>query len=218
MKSIINFFKRKPYGLFSAYWFIQIIWYQVLMRLPNYSDRSIRIPFNSVDELIPFCEIFIIFYVLWYPFILYTNVFILRNGTKSEFMYLSLMTVIGMVICMAGNTLFPTELIRDEALLENLGRSNILTRLTQVIYAADSPPRIVFPSMHVYGSLVLGGAMLRCKSASVTLKIIAGALSVLICLSTVFVKQHSVIDLVAGVLLFIILHFIYVAVLRLKRK
>lgn len=174
------------------------------------------VEFNGIDAVIPFCEWFIIPYVLWYPFILFTNVLLARNGTKSEYMYLAIMTIVGMVTCLVGNTVFPTEIARDPNLLENLGRSNILTKLTAFIYACDDPPRVVFPSMHVYGSIVLAAALIRSKNVKRYIKISGTVLAVLICLSTVFVKQHSIIDLVAAVILFTVLHITYIIVLKVK--
>ena len=174
------------------------------------------IPFNSIDNLIPFCELFIIPYVLWYPYILFVNVYLARNGSKKEYMYLALMTIIGMVICLGGNTVFPTQIIRDESLIENLGRSNLLTKFTAFIYSCDTPPRLVFPSMHVYGSVVLAAAMLRCKAAKLWINIASVTLCVLICLSTMFIKQHSVIDFASALLLFTVLHIGYIIVSKIK--
>lgn len=188
----------------------------MLVKFPGVADGYIMIEFNSIDAVIPFCEWFIIPYVLWYPFILFTNVLLARKGTKSEYMYLAIMTIVGMVICLVGNTVFPTEIARDPNLLENLGRSNILTKLTAFIYACDDPPRVVFPSMHVYGSIVLAAALLKSKNVKSYVKVCSTVLAVLICLSTVFVKQHSVIDLVAAVILFALLHIVYIVTLKIK--
>ncbi|MBQ3598251.1 MAG: hypothetical protein II987_03180 [Clostridia bacterium] len=215
---LYRFFKEKPYTLLSAYWFIQILWYQIALKVSIFGNEVIMIPFNSIDNLIPFCEWFIIPYVLWYPFILCVNVYLARKGEKQEYMYLALMTIIGMVICMGGNTIFPTEIIRDENLIENLGRSNILTKFTAFIYSCDNPPRLVFPSMHVYGSVVLAAAMLKCKAAKLWMNIASVTLSVLICLSTMFIKQHSVIDFASALLLFTVLHIGYILVLKIKDR
>ncbi len=215
---LYRFFKEKPYTLLSLYWLVQIAWYQVALRFSIFGNEVIMIPFNSIDNLIPFCELFILPYVLWYPYILFVNVYIARNGNKQEYMYLALMTIIGMVICLAGNTVFPTQIIRDENLIENLGRSNIFTKLTAFIYSCDTPPRLVFPSMHVYGSVVLAAAMLRCKATKRWINIASVTLCVLICLSTMFIKQHSVIDFASALLLFAVLHIGYIIILKIKNK
>ena len=186
------------------------------MKFPGVADGYIMVEFNDVDALIPFCEWFILPYVLWYPFILFTNVLLARNGTKNEYMYLAILTTVGMLTCLIANTICPTEIARDPNLLENLGRSNILTKLTAFIYACDDPPRVVFPSMHVYGSIVLAAALIRSKNVKRYIKLSGTVLAVLICLSTVFVKQHSIIDLVAAVILFTVLHITYIIVLKVK--
>lgn len=187
-----------------------------MVRFPGFADGYIMVEFNSVDAMIPFCEWFILPYVLWYPFILFTNVLLAKNGTKKEYMYLAIMTIAGMLVCLITNTICPTEIARDPNLLENLGRSNILTKLTAFIYACDDPPRVVFPSMHVYGSVVLAAALVRSRNVKGYIKTSCTVLAVLICLSTVFVKQHSIIDLVAAVILFAILHTVYIIVEKIK--
>jgi membrane-associated phospholipid phosphatase len=70
--------------------------------------------------------------------------------------------------------------------------------------------------MHVYGSVVLAAALIRSRIVKGYIKISGTVLAVLICLSTVFVKQHSIIDLVAAVILFAILHTVYIIVEKIK--
>ncbi len=216
-KKFINVFKQKPYAFLSFYWFLQITWYAVITKISVFGQEYIPVEFTALDKLIPFCEIFILPYVLWYVYILVENVYMINRCTKSEYLYLAIMTIAGMLICMVGNTLFPTELVREENLLQNLGRDNMLIRLTGLVYAADSPPRIVFPSMHVYGSVVLAAAMLR-SNVKRLYKICSTVLSVLICLATVFIKQHSVTDMFGALILFAVLHTVYEIILKAKKR
>ena len=106
---------------------------------------------------------------------------------------------IPMVICTAvPNGL--SESIRPD--FAALGRDNIAIHLVKFIYAADSPPRSVMPSMHCSVAVALFFAVIQSESLAYKKwpKICAGILSFLIVLSTVFIKQHSILDLFAGVM------------------
>jgi membrane-associated phospholipid phosphatase len=95
--------------------------------------------------------------------------------------------------------------------LNTLGRNNIFIDIIRRLYKLDTATN-VFPSIHVYNSI---GAMIAIrKSESLRnikwLQISTFILTVLICMSTVFLKQHSVLDIFGGIILSIIMYaFIY---------
>ena len=76
-------------------------------------------------------------------------------------------------------------------------RSNIFTRLVAEIYRTDTPTNIL-PSIHVFNSLAVYFAIHHCQALKDRKWLQRGALilSVLIILSTMFIKQHSVLDVV----------------------
>ena len=84
-------------------------------------------------------------------------------------------------------------------------RDNLFTRWISVLYAIDTNAN-VFPSGHVVGSVgvalaVWDSAALRNRKAvrwGVTI------LAALICLSTLLVKQHTVLDVLGGLVLSLI--------------
>lgn len=78
-------------------------------------------------------------------------------------------------------------------------RDNIFIRMVQHLYAIDTPTN-VFPSIHVFNSLgiaitVLNSNRLRNFRA---VRIGSVVLATLIVLSTMFLKQHSLIDVTGG--------------------
>ncbi|MBD5147766.1 MAG: hypothetical protein HDT19_03125, partial [Oscillibacter sp.] len=79
-------------------------------------------------------------------------------------------------------------------------RDNPLTALAALLYQIDTNTN-VFPSVHVVGSI--GAALAVRGSRSIPRPACLGVelLAVLICLSTVFIKQHSVLDVAGGILL-----------------
>ena len=77
------------------------------------------------------------------------------------------------------------------------------------LYQRDTSTN-VFPSIHVYNSVVAFIAINRCKALRKRKVIRAGAfvLSTLIILSTVFLKQHSVADVLGAFVMNAVLYVI----------
>ena len=69
----------------------------------------------------------------------------------------------------------------------------------------------VFPSIHIYNTLVCCVSLFRYAPlrGKWRFQITSIILSILICLSTVFLKQHSVLDLGGAIVLYVIMHMIF---------
>ena len=205
--------------LLLLYWPVHFIWYE-LLRLNADTMPNFYIVSSTLDDKIPFCEWFIIPYVLWYFYIMAVLLYT-ANKNKSDFINANIMISGSMFISVLINTFFPsgvTESIRPD--FESLGRDNILIDAVKYIYSIDSPPRVVMPSMHVAVAIALLATVLKsdCFKGKKLTKLFSSVLSVLICLSTVLIKQHSVLDLFAGVLLAAILYFITYHLVKAKKK
>ena len=88
--------------------------------------------------------------------------------------------------------------------------------LCRLIYANDQPYNVL-PSLHCYEATAIhlasfGGAAGRRYTG---LRAASAVIAVLICLSTLFVKQHSVLDLLSGCLL---AGLVYAAVVFLRNR
>jgi len=92
---------------------------------------------------------------------------------------------------------------------ETFPRDNFFTGLVADLYQRDTSTN-VFPSIHVYNSVVAFIAINRCKALRKRKVIRAGAfvLSTLIILSTVFLKQHSVADVLGAFVMNAVLYVI----------
>lgn len=77
--------------------------------------------------------------------------------------------------------------------------SGLMMSLVNLIYTLDAPVNL-FPSIHCLESWLVFRGSLACKKVSKAYKVIMFIFSVLVCLSTVFVKQHVVIDIIGGIL------------------
>ena len=90
-------------------------------------------------------------------------------------------------------------------------RDNIFTRMMALIYAADTNTNVL-PSIHVIGSALVVFALFDAKPLKgrrfIWLKVGSILLAILITLATVFVKQHSVLDIYAGLAACIPIYFL----------
>lgn len=199
------FIKNKWWrAMFLCYAFIYLPWFFTLEKVIQADHPRLTIIHCALDDKIPFIEYFIIPYDLWFLYVAVTCVFMFFIADNYEYLKFALSLVIGMTICLFICTVFPNGLqLRPDNIPDNFC-GNLVAHL----YTMDTNTN-VFPSIHVYNSLVVNFALLRSKTMTHKfIEFLSCLLCFLICLSTVFLKQHSVIDAVAGTLLFIVLHLI----------
>lgn len=149
-----------------------------------------HIIYCSLDDLIPFIEWFVIFYVLWYVFIFGMHLYLAFFDVKIYKRY----TIF--LICTLGVStliyiIYPSC---QELRPTSFEKSNIFTWIIGLIYSVDNNCN-VFPSEHVIGALAVVFAGAHTKTLSRPAKIIIAVLGIMIALSTVFIKQHSVLDI-----------------------
>jgi membrane-associated phospholipid phosphatase len=86
--------------------------------------------------------------------------------------------------------------------------------LVNAIYSADTPTNVL-PSMHVVGCMAVLAVMFDSKYLK-KVRIPAVIIAAAICAATVFVKQHSILDVFAALALSLVLYLIiYVAARRI---
>lgn len=148
----------------------------------------------ALDDYIPFCEFFLIPYLFWFVYlagsVAYT-LFLDVDSFKKEMKFIMFtysFTILVYFICPTCQHLRPAEFARD----------NILTRFIAGFYAFDTNTNVC-PSLHVIGSFAALFGLWNaprfqsrpCRAANVIV-------CILICISTVFMKQHSVLDVLAA--------------------
>lgn len=147
-----------------------------------------------LDDAVPFCEWFVIPYVSWYLLIIGSLGYFLLYSVDS-FRRLQTYIIITQIIAMAAYIVFPN---RQDLRPEVFPRENVLTYLLGIIYSIDTNTGVC-PSLHVAYSLGIVSTWLREKHASTVWKSAVTVWCLLICASVVFVKQHSVVDIIAAV-------------------
>jgi len=146
-----------------------------------------------LDDVIPFCEWFLIPYVGWYLLVAGSLGYFLLYNVDS-FRKLQTYIIITQAVAMAIYILFPN---RQDLRPEVFVNDNILTRCTAFIYSVDTNTGVC-PSLHVAYSLGIASVWVREKGVCRMWKAFVVLSVILICLSTLFLKQHSAVDALAA--------------------
>lgn len=153
---------------------------------------------TGLDDLIPFNEVFIIPYMLWFAYIGVTVMYFFFTS-KEDFYKTCAFLFTGMTICLIIYTIWPNGQNLRPA---TFPRDNIFSRLVGMIYGMDTSTNVC-PSIHVFNSIGVHIAIMqstRLKDKKL-LHIGSAILMASICLSTVFLKQHSAFDGFCAILL-----------------
>ena len=170
-----------------------------------------------LDDFIPFCEWFIFAYMSWHVSLVWTSLYTLAYDISAfkRFMWNLIITT---VIAVATYIIWPNEQqLRPE--LASLGRSNILTWATGIIYSVDTNTNVC-PSLHCIGGFaVLFAALDMPQFRKKAWPLFFTVFALLICASTVFMKQHSIVDFFAAIPVIIIGWVcVYLPAMLKKRK
>ena len=145
--------------------------------------------YHPLDDLIPFCEVFIIPYVGWYLLIVASLLYFMLYNVES-FKNLSKFIIITQVAAMAIYILFPT---RQDLRPAEFPRDNVFTWMINILYTFDTNTNVC-PSLHVAYSIGIASVWAKEKDVSAWVRALIIVFCILVCLSTAFIKQHSVVD------------------------
>lgn len=148
----------------------------------------------ALDDRIPFCEFFVIFYVLWYGLIILSLGYFLLYHVQS-FRKLQTYIILVQVLATILYILYPS---RQELRPEVFPRENIFTGIVEMLYRIDTPTGVC-PSLHVAISLGIASTWLREKTVSPWVRAAVTLFCLGVCASVAFVKQHSVLDILAAI-------------------
>ncbi len=197
-----TFFQKKHQWIIVVYALFYLLAF-FLLEQRNIEDYHVI--HAKIDQYIPFVEVFVIPYILWFVYMGAAIVyFAFYNSDVKEYWRLMLALGIGMTVFLIISWLFPNMLELRPTEFEH---NNIFTSMLSVLYRTDTPTN-VFPSIHVFNSIAIGVAIIRCKALRKHHVICIGStiLCILIILSTMLIKQHSVYDVSFGILMYVCLY------------
>lgn len=162
-----------------------------LLNKPTMTALDLKI---VIDHLIPVVPIFVLPYLLWYVFMFcYLIYFCFKDTTVYKHTLVTI--VIGEFICFICYVYFQSTVARPS--VEGTG---MFSTLLQFVYAQDNPYNC-FPSIHVLTTYTIMLASVNIKNKHFINTLLIQSMGALIILSTLFTKQHVIVDVVASMLI-----------------
>ena len=198
-----KFYERYKHAIpLFIYAIIYLSWF-------GYLEKTVKRPANlihmNLDDKIPFCEFFIVPYLLWFAYI---SVVVLYFFFKDKQDYYRACTFLftGMTVFLVVSTLWPNGHHLRPAVMP---RDNIFSTMVAMLYKTDTPTNL-WPSIHVYNSLGAHFAVFRNEKLHRKPVVHIGSLvlCVSIILSTMFLKQHSVFDVLTAFIMAAIMYIV----------
>lgn len=168
----------------------------------------LRIP---IDNVIPFVKEFSIPYICWYGYVCFFLFLLCVFDSKEYFKLLTCLNI-GMLICYTVYFFYPTYVARP-----TIEKGDIFNNLVLWVYKRDNPYNCM-PSIHVLNSMLVMLFINVSKEVNCIYKIICITIGILICLSTMFIKQHYFIDVITGMGLYYILYYVVNLIWKSKVK
>lgn len=159
----------------------------------NCSNGNPHVLTTGIDKSIPFVPVFIIPYFTWYGYIFIAQLWLLSSN-GDVYMRSVTATILGLVssyvIYSAYQTKVPRPLISGKDLFSNL---------TKFLYSFDNPYNC-FPSIHVMTSSIIFMASRETVNNRGISLLTQGTAAAIIA-STLFLKQHVILDVAGGMLI-----------------
>lgn len=153
----------------------------------------------SLDDKIPFCEYFVIPYFLWFAFVLATVVYFgIFCESKREYACLAISLCFGMTVFLIVSAVYPN----GHNLRPELEGNGIFMSAVRRLYSTDTSTNIL-PSIHVFNTVACWIALIknnRCRKNKLVC-VTTSILSISIIASTMFLKQHSAVDVIFAIVL-----------------
>lgn len=187
------------------YMFVYLLWFEWL---ESHGSADMQVIHVNADDYIPFCEIFIVPYLLWFVYVAGAILYFLVTD-KEDYHKMCVFLFTGMTVFLVVSTLWPNG---HHLRPRTMPRENIFTQMIALLWKVDTPTNL-WPSIHVYNSLGVYFAFLKSSRFEEKrwVRVAAFLLSASIIASTMLIKQHSVFDVTTA---FILATVMYTVVYR----
>ena len=168
---------------------------------------------SVLDDMIPFTESFVIWYCFWFLLVFCSLLYFLLYDVES-FKRLQVFIMVTQAVAMVVYIIYPSV---QHMRPQSFDHQNIFTFVLTIIYGFDTPTGIC-PSLHVGYSMGIVSTWLKYKGSSPAWKVFIVFAFVMISLSTLFIKQHSAIDVIAALPLGFLAEFMVYNVFYRREK
>lgn len=191
---------RYRHGWILLYLVVYQIWFVYVERTVT---RRFHIVHMAVDDYIPFIEIFIVPYLLWFGYVALAIAWFFFKDVQ-DFYKICTFLFVGMTVFLVISTVYPNGHYLRPRVFE---RDNIFISMVKGLYMIDTPTNL-FPSIHVYNSLGVHLAVMHSDKLKEKkwVRRISFVMMATIIASTMFLKQHSVFDVVTGCVMALVMY------------
>lgn len=166
-----------------------VVWCMTKLLTADAAATNFAIP---ADESIPLVPVWVVVYVLTFVFWAMGILMVLRQPEPQQSRMVAGI-MLGEIICCIFFIAVPSCVVRPE-----ITGKDAFSLMLAIIYTTDTPTNC-FPSMHcMFAYLVFRQSL--CSRVSGKMRVFCAVFAVLVFCSTLFVKQHVILDVVGGVL------------------
>ncbi len=204
---------RYRHGWILSYLLIYLVWFAYLERTVT---RRFHVIHMAADDYIPFLEIFVVPYFLWFAYVAIAITYFFFKDVQ-DYYKICFFLFVGMTVFLVISTVYPNGHYLRPRVFE---RDNIFVTLVKGLYMVDTPTNL-FPSIHVYNSIAVHLAVMHSRQLKEKkwIRRSSGVLMVSIIASTMFLKQHSVFDVITAFIMATIMYtLVYGSELLTSRK
>lgn len=182
---------------------VYLVWFSWLEKT---NVKDFRVIHMALDDYIPFCELFVIPYFLWFGYVIAVVTYLFFKNKQDYYKTFTFLCT-GMTLFLIISTIWPNG---HELRLSAMPRENFLTDMVAALWRTDTATNL-WPSIHVFNSMGAHFAVMHSREIAASkwhapVRIGSGILATSIILSTMFIKQHSVFDVITGLLLGVVMY------------
>ena len=166
----------------------------IMYNILNNKNRGVHSLVTDIDKEIPFNPVFILPYMSWFVFVVIVFCYICFKDKKIYLKTLAaydICLIISFFIYYSFQTTVPRPIVLD---------NNIFGSMVKSMYNSDKPFNC-FPSIHCISCYLMIKAVRVANIKNKFFQLSVYIMSILIMLSTLFVKQHVILDVIFGILL-----------------
>lgn len=200
---MVSLYKKYSHSIWLLYFPFYLMVFSYLEKANVHGLHRVT---AALDYQIPFCEWFILPYLLWFAYVAVVVAYLFFRNVP-EFRRCMRFLCTGMTVFLLVSALYPTAQDLRPLLPAN---GSILTDMVRHLYQIDTPTN-VFPSIHVFNSISVCIAVFRAKTGkqNTMLRLLCLLLTASIVFATMFLKQHSIIDVLGGIVLSCICYYLF---------
>lgn len=180
--------------LLKGSWMLLIPLINSIYLLLNHSNEHVHTLVTVFDKSIPFKQLFVVPYIAWFGLIFIALILFMYQDFKL-YIFSIISIILGLLISFIIFSLFQTTVPRPEILGDDIS-----SQLTKFIYTLDNPFN-AFPSIHVLTSYIIFLGCQQTKGHFPKISLVIQGETILVILATLFLKQHTLLDVLGGLML-----------------